>query len=132
MAIARDTTVANIKPLKGAIVRQFDVGSTLVPGEVAALSSDGYIDPADTTSASVQVVGIVLPLGDTATFVSGDRCDVVVFGPVNCITGGTPGKTVHATDTAGEPGESAGSNAGIVGFVESATVVFVRPVTPTV
>ena len=136
MAVARDTTIANVKPLEGAIVRRFTVGSTLVPGEVAAMSSDGYIDPADVTSASVQIVGIVLPRGGIggpiSSFAAGDRCDVVVFGPVVCTTGGTPGKTVHATNTAGEPGESAGSNAGIVGFSESAAVVFVRPVTPTV
>ena len=46
MAIARDTTTANIKPLEGAIVRRFVAGSAIAPGEVVSMSSDGYIDPA--------------------------------------------------------------------------------------
>lgn len=123
MAIARDTTAANIKPLDGAIVRRFTAGATIAAGEIVSMQSDGYVDPADTTSAAACVVGVAL----TAA-VSGDRVDVVVEGPVKAITGGTPGSTLHATDTAGEPGESAGSNAGIAGFVEAATVAFVRPV----
>lgn len=123
MSIARDTTAANIKPLEGAIVRRFTAGATVAAGEIVSMQSDGYVDPADTTSAAACVVGIALQGA-----ASGGRVDVVVFGPVKAITGGTPGSTLHATNTAGEPGESAGSNAGITGFVESATVAFVRPV----
>lgn len=122
MAIARDTTAANIKPLEGALVRRFTAGATIAAGEIVSMQSDGYVDPADTTSAAQRVVGIAL-----AAASSGDRVDVVVFGPVVAITGGTPGSVLHATDTAGEPGESAGSNGGITGFVEAATVAFVRP-----
>lgn len=124
MAIARDTTAANIKPLDGAIVRRYTAGATIAAGEIVSMQSDGYVDPADTTSAAQQVVGIALQAA-----VSGGRVDVVVHGPVKAITGGTPGADLHASDTAGEPAESAGSNAGIAGFVESATVAFVRPVT---
>lgn len=125
MAIAR-TTAANselVKPLGGAIIRRYTLGATVLPGEVVSMQSDGYVDPADTTSAAQQVVGIAIK-GGLVTEVA----DIVVHGPIVCITGGTPGATVHASDTAGEPAESAGSNAGIVGFVEAATIVFVRPV----
>ena len=87
------------------------------------MQADGYVDPANTTSAAACVVGIALQAG-----VSGDVIDVVVSGRVKAITGGTPGSTLHASDTAGEPAESAGTNAGIAGFVEAATVAFVRPV----
>jgi hypothetical protein len=87
------------------------------------MSSDGFVDPADTTSAVAQVVGIAIK-GGLVT----ETIDVVVHGPIVCVTGATPGKGIHATNTAGEPGESAGSQAGIVGFAESATIVFVRPV----
>jgi hypothetical protein len=122
MAIARDTTAANIKPLQGAIVRRYTAGATVAAGEIVSMQSDGYVDPANTTSAAQQVVGIAL----TAVS-SGDAVDVVTDGPVKAITGGTPGSTLHASNTAGEPAESAGSNAGVAGWVESATVAFVRP-----
>ncbi|MEZ4558727.1 MAG: DUF2190 family protein [Caldilineaceae bacterium] len=122
MAIARDTIAANIKPLEGAVVRRFTAGATIAAGEIVSMQSDGYVDPANTTAAAQQVVGIALKAAS-----SGDRVDVVVFGPVKAITGGTPGSTLHASDTAGEPAESAGTNAGVAGFVESATVAFVRP-----
>ena len=127
MAIAR-TTAANsehVKPLQTAIVRRFTAGATILPGEIVSMQSDGFVDPADTTSAAQTVVGVAVKGG-----VVTDTIDVVVFGPIVCITGGTPGATVHASDTAGEPAESAGSNAGILGFVEAATIVFVRPNTP--
>ena len=123
MAIGRDTTADNVKPLDGALVRRFTAGATIAAGEIVAMQADGYVDPADTTSAAACVVGIAL---DAAA--SGDRVDVVTHGAVKCLTGGTPGATLHASDTAGEPAESAGSNAGIAGFVEAATVAFVRPV----
>lgn len=124
MAIARDTTAEHIKPLEGAIVRRYTAGAAVAAGEIVSMQSDGNVDPADTTSAAQCVTGIALQAASAA----GQVIDVVVYGPVKAITGGTPGATLHATNTAGEPGESAGSNAGIAGFVESATVAFVRPV----
>lgn len=122
MSIARDTTAANIKPLEGAIVRRFTAGATIAAGEIVSMQSDGYVDPADTTSAAQRVVGIALAAASAA-----DRVDVVVFGPVKAITGGTPGSVLYASNTAGEPAESAGSNFGVCGWVEAATVAFVSP-----
>lgn len=125
MAIAR-TTAANselVKPLGGAIIRRYTLGATVLPGEVVAMSADGFIDPADTTSAAAQVVGVAIK-GGLITEIA----DVVTHGPIVCVTGGTPGTTVHASDTAGEPAESAGSNVGILGWVEAATILFVAPV----
>jgi len=87
------------------------------------MQSDGYVDPANTTSAAQKVVGVALQAASAA----GQVIDVVVFGPVVCVTGATPGAIIHASDTAGEPAESAVTNAGVTGFAESATVVFVRP-----
>jgi hypothetical protein len=123
MAIGRDTTAANIKPLEGAIVRRFTAGATIAAGEIVSMMADGYVDPANTSNfTGSMVVGIAL---DAAT--SGDRVDVVVFGPVKCITGGTPAAFVYASDTAGEPSESVGTKDVAIGFNESATVLFVRP-----
>ena len=123
MAIARDTTADNIKPLNGAIIRRFTAGAAVAAGEIVSMQSDGYVDPANTTSAAQKVMGVALQAASAA----GQVIDVVVFGPVVCVTGATPGATIHASDTAGEPAESAGTNGGITGIAASATVVFVRP-----
>lgn len=129
MAAARDTTVANIKPLDGAIVRRFTAGAAIEPGELVCMQSDGKIDPAIGTSvAAAQVLGVALPPRNQGTaFADGDVVDVVVFGACKCLTGATVGAIIYVTDTAGEPGETAGTKATIVGIAESATVLFVRP-----
>lgn len=122
MAIARDTTAANIKPLEGAIVRRFTAGATVAAGELVTMQSDGYVDPTN-TSAVQNIVGVAIQAA-----VAGDRIDVVVFGPVKCLTGATVGATVYGSDTAGEPAETAGTKTTIAGWAESATVLFVSPV----
>lgn len=129
MAIARETTVANIKPLEGAVVVRFTAGAAIEPGELVCMQSDGYIDPAIGTSvAAAQCLGVALPPKNQGTaYASGDVVDVVVFGPCQCLTGATPGALVYVSDTAGEPGETAGTKASIVGINRSATVLFVRP-----
>lgn len=127
MAAARDTVAQNIKPLDAKKVppNRFTAGSTIAAGQLVVMSSDGSIDPADTTSAAVTVLGVAVQGA-----VVGDVIDVVTTGQrINCLTGATIGATIHATDTAGEPGESAGTNAGIAGFALSATVMMVQPVT---
>lgn len=122
MAIARDTTAANIKPLQGAIVRRFTAGATVAAGELVTMQSDGYVDPTN-TSAVQNIAGVALQGVD-----AGQRVDVVVFGPVQCLTGATVGATVYGSDTAGEPAETAGTKTSIAGWNESATVLFVSPV----
>lgn len=128
MSIARQTTADNVKPLEGSIIRRYTPGAAIAVGEIVSMSADGYVDPADTTSADAVVVGIALEAatGEAAP----GKIDVVIYGPVTAITGGTPASILYATDTAGEPGESAGSNDGIAGFVEAATIAFVRPQHP--
>lgn len=129
MSIARDTTPANIKPLDGAIVQRFTAGAAIEPGELVCMQSDGKIDPAIGTSvAAAQCLGVALaPRNQGTAYADGDRVDVVVLGRVNCVTGGTPGSIAYVSDTAGEVAETAGTKATIVGIVESATVLFVRP-----
>ena len=124
MAIARDTVAEHIKPLNGAITRRFTSGAVIAAGELVTMQSDGFVDPTNTTAA-VQVVAGVAIQGATA---AGQVIDVVTFGPINCVTGGTPGAVVYGSDTAGEPAEAKGTNLGVAGWVESATVVFVNPV----
>lgn len=125
MAIARETTAKNIKPLNGAIVRRYTAGSTISPGELVHLASDQQCDPCNTSTITLAgVTGVALGSADIA---AGEPFDCVVHGPVNCLTGATPGALVYATDTAGEPGETAGTKTSVAGYNESATVLFVRP-----
>jgi hypothetical protein len=115
MAYARETDASLVKPLEGAIVRRFTAGATIEAGEAVSMSSDGYVDPASGAAVTTNfVLGIALQ--DVAV---SERVDVVVFGPVVCATGGTPGAHVYISDTAGEPAETAGTKVGIIGIVES-------------
>lgn len=123
MAVTRNTDAAVVKPLEGAIIRRFTAGATIEAGEIVSLMADGYVDPADTSDfTAAAVIGVALQ--DVA---AGARVDVVTFGPVLAFSGGTPGGLVYATDTAGEPGEAVGTKDVLVGVMESATVMFVRP-----
>lgn len=122
MAIARDTDAADIKPLEGAIIRRYTAGAAIAAGEVVSMQSDGYVDPSNSTAAAQTIVGIAI-----AAAAAGDKVDVVVFGPVQCITGATIGGLVYDSTTAGEPSQTQAGNQLAVGFAESATVLFVRP-----
>ncbi len=122
MAIARDTTAANIKPLEGAIIRRYTAGAAIAAGEIVSMQSDGFVDPSDSTGAAQTIVGIAQKAAAV-----GDRLDVVVFGPVVCLTGATIGGAVYDSTTAGEPAQTTAGNQKQVGWAESATVLFVRP-----
>lgn len=120
MAASRDTTAEHIKPLEGAIIRRVQLGATTAAGELITEQSDGKWDPSNT--AAVQfTVAVALQAG-----VDTDWVDAVFFGPVLCLSGATKGALIYASDTAGEPSESAGTKTTIAGFAESATVLFVQ------
>lgn len=123
MATARNTTAELIKPLEGAVVRRFTAGAAIAAGELVSMSSDGYIDPSDSTAAKNPVLGVSLQAASAA----GARVDVVVFGPVVCLTGATPGGLQYNSTTPGEPLETTAGNQTVAGIAESATVLFVRP-----
>jgi hypothetical protein len=131
MAIAVDVTPANVKPLEGAQVRRYTAGSAISPGHPVCMSADGYIDSADSDAlATNTVLGVALPArNQSAAYAAGDRVDVVVAGPVQCVTGGTPGAYAYTNGTAGAISESAGTKSLILGVVETETVIFVR-ITP--
>lgn len=121
MAAARDTVAEHIKPLEGAIVRRGTLGATTEAGEVVTLQSDTFWDPSN--GAAVQFsVAIAIQGG-----VAGDRVDLVRYGPVVCMTGATVGARIFNTNTAGEMDETGGTKKTIVGFAESAAILFVQP-----
>jgi len=123
MAASRDTTAANIKPLDGAVVRRRICGATVAAGELVHLSTDGFVDPCNTGSITLAQVDGIAVQGGAIT----ETIDVVVAGPVLCLAGATIGALIYATDTDGEPAESAGTKLSVVGYAESATVLYVRP-----
>lgn len=123
MAIARETDDKLVKPLGGAIIRRRAVGATVEAGEAVYLDSAGAVRPTNAGAVATNYpYGIAVQDG-----AAGDTIDIVVHGPVLCLTGATLGAIVYTTDTAGEPGETAGTKTSILGVNESATVLFVRP-----
>lgn len=122
MAFSRNATAELIKPLEGAIVRRYTAGAAIAAGELVSMSSDGFIDPSDSTSAKNPVLGVALQ----AAAAAGVRIDVVVYGPVVCLTDATVGGLIYNSTTAGEPSQTTAGNQTIAGLAESATVLFVR------
>jgi len=124
MTIARDTTAANIKPLSGSIVRRYTTGAAVAAGEIVHLETDGYVDPAVvSTTVADEAIGIAVQ----ADAAGGAVVDVVVFGPVTCLTGAAVGGTVFTSASAGEPTQTDASYLTAVGYAESSTVLFVLP-----
>lgn len=123
MSFGRETTDTLVKPLGGAIVRRYTTGAAVEAGEGLYLDSNGKVQPANGSAVATNyVIGVAVQDG-----ASGDRIDVVVHGPILCLIDATPGGIIYQSDTAGEPGTSAGTKTTIWGVAETATVLFVRP-----
>jgi hypothetical protein len=123
MAATRETTVERIKMLEGGVAHQYTAGATVVAGELVAMQSDGKVDPAIAT-AVCNLLGVALNSAE-----DGDALEVCILGRVLCLTGATVGALIYVSDTAGEPGESAGTKTTIAGIAESATILLLRPST---
>jgi hypothetical protein len=116
------TQGTDIKPLNGAIIRRGTLGTTVTKGDPVTLQSDGFWDPTDTTTNAQLTVGIAVQGG-----LVGDVIDIVVYGPVQCISGATPGSLAYGSNTAGALDDAVGTKDLVVGYIESATVLFVQP-----
>lgn len=128
MTLAVQTDLTLIRPLKGSIVRPYVCGAAVTAGAPVALDSSGYVQHADGNSSD-PVADMVQGIALQTTTAAGQRVDVVVYGPVSCMTGATAGAYVYISDTAALPDVSSTSN-GVIGIAESATVLFVRPQKP--
>ncbi len=117
------TDLTKIKPLTGAQVRRYTAGAAVTAGWPVYLDSAGAIRKASGTAAATnRVAGVVL-----TTLASGDRGDVVVKGPVFCLTGATPGSILLVMNTAGGMDHTGGTKKTVVGVAETAEILFVRP-----
>jgi hypothetical protein len=85
------------------------------------LQSDGKWDPA-AASAVVLFAGVAVQGGG-----DGDSVDIVTYGPVEVFIDATPGAAYYISDTAGEYSATAGTKSYIIGYAETATVLFVNP-----
>ena len=126
-------TAASVRPLPGAIVRRYDAGDTVTPGQAVYLASDGDVEAADADAeASARAIGIAVAGPDgKVSFAAGDRLDVVVHGPVTGFSSLTPGGLMYTSTTAGSLADAAATAADdyiwVIGYAESASEVFVAP-----
>lgn len=119
MAAITKADAALVKPLEGAIVRRGTLGATVTAPSPVTLQSDGKWDGTDTSAAQL-TIGIAIQSG-----VDGEEVDLVVFGPVVALSGATIGNLVFASDTAGAFDTAVGTKDVIIGYAETAAVLFV-------
>jgi len=117
------TIGTDIKPLQGAIIRRGTLGATVTKGHPVTLQSDGYWDHTDTTTLQF-TVAVAVEGGAV-----GDRVDLVTYGPIQCISGATIGSLVFGSETTGAYDTATGGKGLVIGYAESATVLFVKPQT---
>ena len=125
-------TAANIRALvhNGSVLRRYVAGGTITVGQLVSLSSDGFVDPADGNVADgvlARPIGIAVASNDGETsIVITEPVTVCVFGPVSGYSGMTPGDNHYLSDTAGKIADAVGTYDKIIGYAESATVLFVH------
>lgn len=136
MANEVSCTTADVRPLRGAIIRRAVAAEALSFGQVVYVSSYSGDLPAVSKATGAAVAtgnpfGIVIApstaLAGTSV-ASGEACDVVVFGPVTGYSGMTSGNTIWvSSDTAGANSKVVGTHSGVVGLAETPATIFVRP-----
>lgn len=125
-------TVADVRPLPGAIVRSSTVSGTVHPGDAIYFTGGtvgGSVDAANASAtATAYGMGIVVacPQGGTIA-TTGDRCDYVSHGPVAGFSGAAGGSPAYVGNTAGILATTAGTVSHKIGYVESPTVIYVCP-----
>ena len=119
------TTIAqgtDVKPLRDAIIRKGTLGGTVTKGDPVKLGSGGTWTMIDADTAQLNV-GVAVQGGE-----SGDEIDIVLLGPVQSLSGATPGVLVYSSNTEGAYDDGdASTKKTVIGFVESAAVLFVLP-----
>lgn len=126
MSFGRKSTLSQVRPLTvpsdpRTIIRKGTLGATTEAGEVVALQSDGKWDPAAATGV-VLFAGVALNSGG-----DGDPVDVLLYGPCEVFIDATPGAAYYISDTAGEYSATAGTKSYIIGYAETATILWVNP-----
>lgn len=121
MTAITKAAAADVKPLEGAVVDRVTLGATVTAPAPVTLQSDGKWDGTDTSAAQLTVAVAIQSGGD------GDEVDAVFLGPIVALSGATPGVLVYGSDTAGAFDDAVGTKDLVIGFAETATVLWVRP-----
>lgn len=126
MAFGRKTDLSQVRPLvvpsdPRTVIRKGTLGATTEAGEIVALQSDGKWDPAAASNVNL-FCGIAIQSGaDT------EPVDVLLYGPCEVLNDATPGTAIYISNTPGEYSETAGTKSYIIGYAETATILFVNP-----
>lgn len=132
MANEITVTAADVRALteNGAVLRRFVADAAITIGNLVYIKSDGEVAHADgnVDLDVARAIGIAVESYDGETsVVAGSPVSVCVFGPVSGYASMTPGAPVYVSDTVGRLSTVAGTVSRIVGYSESAGVVFVHP-----
>ena len=118
-------TKANVRPLAGSIIRKGTAGGTIEAGEAVYLNgTSGWAVTDSDAAATALARGIMVSPEDAA---SGDTIDICVFGPVEGYSAMTPGALHYISPNTGEIATTAGTKSMIIGWAETATILFVSP-----
>lgn len=126
MAIAVETTAANVKPAnRDAEIFRFTAGTGgTEAGKIVCMGTDGVVLADGSTGNAYAPLGIALQ-----TVAATYAVDVVTGGPVVCVTGAAEGSEVYPKDgTAGAPTHTQSTKKWSVGVAMDTTTVFVRPI----
>lgn len=122
--MALTKTVSQIRPLQGAIVKQYEAGGAGNIGDWVYVDANDDVQAAQADDAgTVEALGLVVSVSGQAvnprtTFASGDTVGVVVFGPVTGFSGMTQNGDVYVDAAAA--GGSTQTAPGVGNFVKVA------------
>jgi len=124
-------TKANVKGLVGCIyAASAEAGGTIESGMAVYLNStNGWIAADGSAAASLAgLVGVLVAPEDVS---DGDKgLSIVVFGRVTGYASMDPGALHYVSDTVGEIGTGVGTHTKIIGYAETAEILFVQPNAP--
>ena len=128
MANEITVTKASVKPAAGSMVIRVTAGEAINLGAPCYLDGTNNWKQGDggsTGSADCRGVCVGVP-GNATVCVSGDEIDLLVFGRMYGASGMTVDGLVYVSDTAGSLSSVAGTKSRVLGYVETATCVFVH------
>lgn len=133
-------TARSVRPLPGAIVRDFIAGGSGNVGDGMYVDSTGKVQQAKAdAAATAKAIGIVVSVGSigATAFVSGDAVSVLVFGGANGFSGLTvPGKIYVSAVTAGKLADASpattlvNSVPWLMGIAIASDTIFFEPMAP--
>jgi hypothetical protein len=121
-------TAVRVKPLPGALIRDFVAGGTVNAGDLVYVDSNGKVQQSNGGAAgTANAVGIVVSCGTfgATAAASGETVSVAYFGPVTVGTSMTPGNRHYVSDTAGKLDTAAGTVTKVMGIALAADIFLI-------